>query len=394
MTENTPRPSPTGKSSILPFIYGALIAAAAVGLVILLMGLVRKKPTDANPADANPIEIDAGDPVADVKAPTTSTANVPAEQVAPASPLPQKKAMDLANRLGADATSLVGMVSQLAERLDTKERELAGARSLYAIAARQLGQLESDLATATLKAREVEALQARIVEANELLALANRRSSALMAKLAASPDPATLRAAQAMRAKFERELSDTKDRLVRDQIEKEKLRAELSAANTELAASETALEATSLFISSIDLLPKSAKQLFLELSRLETVDRSELKKNYRLIAENLGARVVDTVPFATGSSEVSSSKAMSIRDAMTKGRDDSFFLVIGYASKTGNFEINKTLSSARATAVATLAEATAQPGQMVRAVFLGQTDRFSSTDVLDDQICELWEIPK
>jgi outer membrane protein OmpA-like peptidoglycan-associated protein len=96
----------------------------------------------------------------------------------------------------------------------------------------------------------------------------------------------------------------------------------------------------------------------------------------------------------TGSSEISSSKSATIRAAMAGGKSDSFFLVIGYASKTGSFDLNKELSSARATAVATLAVNTARPGQKVRAVFLGQTDRFSSTNVRDDQICELWEIPK
>jgi len=79
---------------------------------------------------------------------------------------------------------------------------------------------------------------------------------------------------------------------------------------------------------------------------------------------------------------------------MVSGRSDSFFLVIGYASKTGSFDLNKELSEARATAVATSAVESAKPGQKVRAVFLGQTDRFSSSDVRDDQICELWEIPK
>ncbi|MGI9242057.1 MAG: OmpA family protein, partial [Verrucomicrobiales bacterium] len=168
----------------------------------------------------------------------------------------------------------------------------------------------------------------------------------------------------------------------------------LSAATSELAATEVALESTALFIDSIDLLPKKAKQLFLELSRLETVDNAELAKNYRYIEDKLGARVVDTIRFATGKSEISPAKSATIRKAMTSGLGDSFFLVIGYASKTGSFDLNKELSEARATAVATLAVEYADPGQKVRAVFLGQTDRFSSSDVREDQICELWEVPR
>ena len=197
-----------------------------------------------------------------------------------------------------------------------------------------------------------------------------------------------------MSKRYEAELRDTKSRLARDAAENARLRNDLNAANRELAATADALESTAIFIDSIDLLPKEAKQLFLELSRLETVDNAELAKNYQMIEDKIGARVVDTVSFATGSSEVSVAKAATVRAAISRGGPDSFFLVIGYASKTGSFDINKQLSEERATAVATIADANTRATQKVRAVFLGQTDRFSSTNVLEDQICELWEVPK
>ena len=318
---------------------------------------------------------------------------LPTPQAAGATDVSQR-AIELANRLGGDTNSLIEIVAELNDRLELAEEELRGTRALYAAAARKILLLEKDVVTARRNSTQLETLGAQLAESQALLSVAERRSEALMKKLAASPDPKMLREAQAMRDVYEAELRQTKDRLARDVAEKARLQADLSAATSELAATEIALESTELFIDSIDLLPTAAKQLFLELSRLETVDRAELAKNYRLIEQKLGARVVDTIRFGTGKSEISAAKEVSIGNAMVSGRSDSFFLVIGYASKTGSFDLNKELSEARATAVATSAVESAKPGQKVRAVFLGQTDRFSSSDVRDDQICELWEIPK
>ena len=310
------------------------------------------------------------------------------------SPTLAGRASELADRLGADAAALVGMVAELSERVVLAEDELRGTRALYTSALRKLGQLEQEANTANLRTAEIVALELQLAEALALLDIEQRKSNALMAKLAASPDPATLREAQAMRDAFAAELRDAKVKLAEDKLEKERLMADLDAAVVKLAETEIALEDTALFIDSIEVLPAAAKQLFLELSRLETVNRSELEKNYQMIREKIGARVVDTVNFATGSSKINPTKSANIQSAIASAGENSFFLVVGYASKTGNFDLNKELSSARATAVATLVDEVVKPNQMVRAVFLGQTDRFSTSNVLEDQICELWEVPR
>jgi outer membrane protein OmpA-like peptidoglycan-associated protein len=69
-------------------------------------------------------------------------------------------------------------------------------------------------------------------------------------------------------------------------------------------------------------------------------------------------------------------------------------LAIGYASETGNVDSNRELSSARATAAAELFSGIKRPGQLVQAVYLGQTDRFSSRIPERNQIVELWRIRK
>ena len=383
-------PSLAKQGLLTKIILGSV---AALALVVVIVQLVFTFSDRGKAPEKNFI-------VPEPESPSPTEPEAPVVSVAPSAPpsaaaqTASRRAKELAERLGNDTTSLIGLVVELSERLDLAEEDLEGARTLFASAARKAGKLEKTAATAHLLSAEVEILRTQLAKSTALLDVAERRSEALMKKLAASPDPETLREARAMRDVFEAELRNTKQRLARDEAEKARLRADLNAATSELAATETVLESTALFIESIELLPNAAKQLFLELSRLETVEKPELEKNYRLIEQNLGARVIDTIRFATGSSELSLTKAASISAAMAAGRNDSFFLVIGYASKTGSFDLNKSLSSARATAVATRAVETAQPGQKIRAVFLGQTNRFSSRDIRDDQICELWEVPK
>ncbi|MDE0835542.1 MAG: OmpA family protein [Akkermansiaceae bacterium] len=74
--------------------------------------------------------------------------------------------------------------------------------------------------------------------------------------------------------------------------------------------------------------------------------------------------------------------------------DGDLTLIIGYASKTGDSVANERLSSDRATAAAQQFSAMKRPGQKVQAVYLGQTDRFSSSIPVRNQLCEIWRIRK
>ena len=68
--------------------------------------------------------------------------------------------------------------------------------------------------------------------------------------------------------------------------------------------------------------------------------------------------------------------------------------MVGYASKSGGKEQNQALSSQRATTVASVVNVLRASNQVVRAVYLGETDRFSKTDEMANQICEVWEIKR
>jgi outer membrane protein OmpA-like peptidoglycan-associated protein len=107
---------------------------------------------------------------------------------------------------------------------------------------------------------------------------------------------------------------------------------------------------------------------------------------------DLGASVVKDLTFPTGSAKMGAADEDPVRSLVENVPDGDMLLVIGYASETGNVDGNRTLSSDRATAVAELLTSVKQPGQLVQAVYMGQTDRFSSRTPERNQICEIWHI--
>jgi outer membrane protein OmpA-like peptidoglycan-associated protein len=104
--------------------------------------------------------------------------------------------------------------------------------------------------------------------------------------------------------------------------------------------------------------------------------------------------VLQTLSFATGSSELAAEDQEKIRNLVSEIPDGDLVLCIGYASETGNVDSNQTLSSDRATAAAEFYSSLKRPTQLVQAVYLGQTDRFSSRIPERNQIVEIWRIRK
>jgi outer membrane protein OmpA-like peptidoglycan-associated protein len=165
-----------------------------------------------------------------------------------------------------------------------------------------------------------------------------------------------------------------------------------NALRYEVQTLRSRLNRTRLFVEKVDDLPAAAKELFVELSKLETTEGAVLQHEYDRIKKEVGANIIDTIKFSTGSSQVSLDKVEEITRVVGKANPQSYFLVVGYASKTGNFEDNKKLSAERATTIASVVDYKKMDTQGIQAVFLGQTDRFSGSDVLQNQICEVWEI--
>ncbi len=156
---------------------------------------------------------------------------------------------------------------------------------------------------------------------------------------------------------------------------------------------EAELGRMKLFAESEDDLLPAAVELFRRLRELEGRKDSDLTTEYSKLGVELEANVLHTLDFATGSSELSEADMAQLAHiAQDDVPDGDLTFIVGYASKTGDTVANEKLSSDRATAAAEYFAGTKRPGQMVQAVYLGQTDRFSSRIPVRNQICEVWRI--
>lgn len=168
----------------------------------------------------------------------------------------------------------------------------------------------------------------------------------------------------------------------------------LEAANRELRIELQGLRAeadrSKLFVTRDNLAP-AAQKLFGELVRLEGNSPAALKRAYERIGQNLNARVVEEATFATGSASLDIKHEAHIKTISMQAPGNAFFLVVGYASKSGDSKSNRELSARRSTTVASVVNGLKQAGQNVQAVYLGETDRFGSKPG-PNQVCEIWEI--
>lgn len=155
---------------------------------------------------------------------------------------------------------------------------------------------------------------------------------------------------------------------------------------------DDAIGKAKLFASSENELLPAAVQLFRQLRALENHPDSDLTTAYSQFGTELGANVLHTLKFATGSSELSPEDQDILRQITADVPDGDLVLAIGYASETGNVDSNQRLSSDRATAAAEFFSSLKRPGQLVQAVYLGQTDRFSSRIPERNQLVEIWRI--
>ena len=142
-----------------------------------------------------------------------------------------------------------------------------------------------------------------------------------------------------------------------------------------------------------ELLP-AAVELFRNLRELEDRPDSDLTSSYSSLGVKLGANVLKTLNFATGSSALSLDDEEALKNLVIEIPDGDLLLLIGYASETGNVESNRVLSSDRATVAATFFSSIKRPAQSTQAVYLGQTDRFSSSIPERNQLVEIWHIRK
>lgn len=290
---------------------------------------------------------------------------------------------DVAARLKNDADLMVALASSLQSMIAGKDADLA-AKSAELIRSEQLRQslaaeslrLQGELQHALVNGSTVDLIR------RDLDAITAQRD-ALTAELAAVRAELTAKSAGVSPDDF----ADLQRRL------EEAMRAKEFF---EKRANELQAEASKakLFAKSEDELLPAAVELFRSLRKLEKRPDSDLTTAYSNFGVSLGANVLQTLNFATGSSKLTPEDEEKIRSLVADIPDGDLVLCIGYASETGNVYSNQTLSSDRATAAAEWFSSVKRPAQSVQAVYLGQTDRFSSRIPERNQIVEIWHIRK
>ena len=290
---------------------------------------------------------------------------------------------DIAARLKKDADTMVALAGSFQSLLGEKDLELT-AKSAELLRSEQLRQ--SLAAEATRLQGELQ----RALVNNSELDLLRRDLTTMKAQrdaLASELDATRKELAAKGQGVSKDDMADLQRRFEETLRAKEFFEAKVKELQGDLSKAK-------LFANSENELLPAAVELCRKLRKLENMPEAEIATAYSSLGAQLGANVLHKFNFATGSSGLSAADQETIRNMVADIPDGDLVLAIGYASETGNVDNNRTLSSDRATAVARLYESVKRPAQLVQAVYLGQTDRFSSKTPEANQLVEIWRIRK
>ena len=368
-------PASTARPGPPPYAVIGLAIIAFLG-VLLVISLRAKKAGPSSSADAELVALQAD---ADAL-----RAEYNRERIAMGlSPIMgnSEPIQDIAGRLKKDADTFVALATSYQRILEEKDAEIT-AKSSETLRAEKLSKslaadnsrLQGEIQRALVDASAADSLRR---EAADLRA----QRDALSAELADTREQLRAKAKGVAAEDF----ADLQRRFDETLRAKEFFESRVNELESELSQA-------SLFASSeAELLP-AAVELFRKLRELEGSSDSDITSAYSSLGASIGANVLHTLPFATGSAGLTPADEEMIRNLVAEIPDGDLLLVIGYASETGNLDKNQRLSSDRATAVAELFSTVKRPGQLVQAVYLGQTDRFSSRIPERNQLCEIWRV--
>lgn len=325
---------------------------------------------------------------------------------------------DSANRVQLESrvNSIVGHANQI--RIDFNEmrtRYAGNLNELKALKASTRANLDTitSLSTANSKLQqELDALKGQAASAvsyQQQLELLRKDNVELQRRIAELSGGPTKESMNALRSNLDNErlsanelrneLNDLKRRMTgmvdsSKVTELEAMKIRNRELEQQLAALRAKLDFSKLFVKSYDQLPLDAQSVFNELRTLENNSPTELAQAYGRIRDRHNAENIQQVKFGTGSSQMDFTQQSSLKNKMLSTSETDYFLVVGYASTSGDAQSNETLSANRATGVASLVNQIKKAGQDVRAVYLGQTSRFSKTSKSENQLCEIWRISK
>ena len=285
---------------------------------------------------------------------------------------------EIVKRLKVDADTLAGISEKFQQMLAEKDAELASRDSqtlhlekLQQDVSLENARLQSELQHALTSSSEAEQLKIKLADT----LLQNKTIAGELAALKQKGTGVSDEEYAALKRRYEETLR------AKEFHEARAKELEANAAKADLFANSEA-----------ELLP-AAVELFRRLRNLEGQNDSELTTEYSKLGVDLGANVLHSLSFETGKSELSAADMEMLSNiAASDVPDGDLTLIIGYTSETGNLNSNQELSSRRTTAAAEHFARVKRPGQLVQAVFFGQTDRFSSEIPDRNQICEVWRI--
>jgi outer membrane protein OmpA-like peptidoglycan-associated protein len=375
--EPASQPTPeTPKSAMAPAVPLAFIIIALLGVLIVMNIRNRMGGSAVDSEELRVLKAQVAAAEADLNAGRVAMGLRPREGMA-------EPVEDVAARLKKDADTMVALAgsfqSMLAEKdaeISAKNGEILRSEQLRQSLSAELERLRQQLGTALLSSSEMDLLRR---ESETLKA----QRDALSAELAKLRDDLAARGEGVDADQF----ADLQRRFDETLKAKEFFEARVTELESELSKAR-------LFASSENELLPAAVELFRSLRKLEGLSDSEISAAYSSLGVSLGANVLHKLNFATGSSTLAPADEEVIRNLVAEVPDGDLVLAIGYASETGNVDNNRTLSSDRATAAAQLFSSVKRPTQLVQAVFLGQTDRFSSRIPERNQIVEIWRIRK
>ena len=288
---------------------------------------------------------------------------------------------EIAARMKKDADSVVALAGSYQKLLAEKDNELSArnaeilrSEKLRAALSAENARLQGDLQRALVGSSDMELLR------RDLADVKSQRDA-----LAAEVKDLRQKMLTMSAGIPEDEYADLKRRYEETLRAKEFFEARVKDLEGDLTKAK-------LFARSENELLPAAVELFRSLRVLEGKPDSEIATAYSSLGVNLGANVIKTLSFATGSSVLTPADDQAVREMIADIPDGDLILAIGYASRTGNVDSNRTLSSDRATAAAQLITDNKRPAQLTQAVYLGQTNRFSSRIPERNQIVELWHI--